>query len=212
MRYQRYSDYVNKRELVRTLAASEPDHALEVAREITDPWYRCQSLAQVAWHTGKRQQFEKIIHDALRAAREQDEPNRIVSAAAWPVRAMAEKDNPGLTNVVNELLVVVDRESNPVRRADALFLLFEATYRVRSLREIVLMPLLDACNKMHSWKRIRILSNIALVLAIDDRDGANEVIEMFGEHRKASQIRHDIYYGKWIGPHEFFPFYAMPES
>jgi hypothetical protein len=35
---------------------------------------------------------------------------------------------------------------------------------------------------------------------------------MLGEHQKASQIRQDIYHGKWIGPHEFFPFYAMPDS
>src|SRR5215213_7284958 len=78
---------VNKRELVGKLARSEPARALEIARSISEPWYRCQSLAHVALYLEDQKQFKKVIGEALAAAYEQTEPNRIVSVASWAVRA-----------------------------------------------------------------------------------------------------------------------------
>jgi hypothetical protein len=65
---------------------------------------------------------------------------------------------------------------------------------------------------MKSWKRPRILSDIALVLAIDDPNRASEIVEMIGEGRKSGQTRQDIAAGRWLGPHEFFPHYAKPTA
>ena len=117
---------VTKRELVKKLVASEPTRALEVARSISEPWYRCQSLAQVAWTLDDRKQYEKVIKEALAAAYELDEPNRLVSIASWAVRAMVAKSDRRLKSVVDELLDKIQLQKNPVRQADALFFLFEA--------------------------------------------------------------------------------------
>ena len=208
MRAARYSAGVNKRELVGKLVGSEPARALEVARSISEPWYRCQSLAHVAWHVDDLKQFEKVISEALSAAYEHDEPNRVVSVASWAVRVMVEKSDRRLSSVVDELLQKIQREANPVRRADALFFLFEAVFHEPRLRDLVLDVLLGVCAQMNSWKRPLVMSNIALVLAEDDPDRASQIVEMIGEGRKSRQTLRDITARKWLGPHEFFPHYA----
>ena len=68
------------------------------------------------------------------------------------------------------------------------------------------------CERMNSWKRPCLLSNIALVFAKDDPDRAAQIVDMIGEGRKSRQTRRDMAAGKWLGPHEFFPYYAKPED
>jgi hypothetical protein len=212
MNAPRYPEGVNKRNSVGKLAQSDPTKALEVARSISEPWYRCQSLAAVAWHLEDRNQFENVIGEALTAAYEQDAPNRVVSVASWAVRAMVKRSDRRLKPVVHRLLDQIQLEPNPVRQADALFFLFEAVFYEPRLRYPVLDALLHACGEMKSWKRPRILSDIALVLAIDDPNRASEIVEMIGEGRKSGQTRQDIAAGRWLGPHEFFPHYAKPTA
>jgi hypothetical protein len=203
---------VSKRNLVSQLALSEPLKALEVARSISDPWYRCQSLAHVAWNLEDRKQSEKVIGEALAAAYEHDEPNRVVTVASWAVRAMVKKTDRGLGSVVDRLLNQIQREANPVRQADALVFLFEAVFYDPGLRELVLGVLLRACDQMNSWKRPLILSNVALALAIDDPARASQIIDLMGQGRMSRKTRREIATRKWLGPHEFFPYYAKPTS
>lgn len=200
----------NKRDSVGKLAASEPIKALELARSISDPWYRCQSLAHVAWHLKDQLQSSKVIGEALTAAFELDQPNRVVSVASWAVRVMVRNGDQRLGLTADKLLDKIQHESNPVRQADALFFLFEAVYYEPQLRDRVLDLLLDTCERMNSWKRPRILSDIALVLAIDDPDRASQIIDTIGEGRYSGRTRREIDAGKWLGPHEFFPYYAKP--
>ena len=199
---------VTKRNLVSQLAVSEPLKALETARGISDPWYRCQSLAHVAWNLEDRKQSEKVIGEALAAAYEHNEPNRVVTVASWAVRAMVKKSDRRLSSVVDGLLDKIQREANPVRQADALFFLFEAVFYEPRLRESVLDALLRACERMNSWKRPLILSDVALVFAIEDPNRASQIIDLMGEGRMSRKTRREIAAGKWLGPHEFFPYYA----
>lgn len=208
----RHPTHVTKREFVTKLAASEPEKALDVARIIPESWYRCQALAHVACNLKQRKLREEIIHEALKAAYELREPNRIVSVAAWPVRAMVAGGDRRLESVVDELLHRIQVEPNPVRRADALLLLFEAVYYEARVREVVLEVLLRACEEMNSWKRPHILSDIALVLAIDDPARAAQIVELIGEGRMGRKTRREISAGSWLGPHEFFPYYAKPAT
>lgn len=202
---------VTQRNLVSQLAPSEPLKALEIARSISDPWYRCQSLAHVAWNLADGKHSEAAIGEALAAAYEHDEPNRVVTVASWAVRAMVKKSDRRLRSVVAGLLEKIPREPNPVRQADALAFLFEAVFYEPRLRELVLNALLRACEQMNSWKRPLILSNVALALAIDDPKRANQIIELIGEGRMSRKTRREMATGKWLGPHEFFPYYAKTE-
>ncbi|MBA3711249.1 MAG: hypothetical protein H0W76_02235 [Pyrinomonadaceae bacterium] len=190
------------------LAQVDADAALRFARNIEWDWYRCQSLARVAWHTKSKAKFMKIVNEALEAAREMSEPNRTVSCSAWIVRAMAQRDDIDILPVVKELLQIIEREPNPVCQADALLLLFEAISRKRELREVVLTPLLKACEAMRSWKKPRTLKYIALILAADDLPSANKVIEMIQKESIKRQAKEAIGKREWLGAHEFFPYYA----
>jgi len=125
---------------------------------------------------------------------------------------MVERSDRRLRSVVNELLEKIQRQPNPVRQADALFYLFEAVFYESRLRDLVLDALLDACERMNSWKRPSFLSNIALVIARDDPNRAAQIVDMIGEGRKSRQTRREIAARKWLGPHEFFPYYAKPAS
>ena len=206
MRAPRYPASVNKRDLVGKLAVSEPLEALEIARSISGPWYRCQALAQVAWNLEDGKLFKKVIEEALAAAYEQTEPNRVVSVASWAVRAMVKKNDRRLGTVVEELLQKIQLESNPVRQADALLLLFEAVFYEPRLRDEVLDALLRACEQMNSWKRPYILSDVARVFAIDDLNRAAQNYRADG--RWSRKTRREIAARQWLGPHEFFPNYA----
>lgn len=184
------------------------DAALRFARNIEWDWYRCQSLAQVAWHTKPKAKFTKIVNEALDIARQMSESNRTVSCSAWVVRAMAQREDVDILPVVKELLQIIEREPNPVRRADALLLLFEAIYRKQELREVVLTPLLNACEAMRSWKKPRTLKYIALILASDDLPLADEVVELIPKESVKRQAKEAIEKCEWLGAHEFFPYYA----
>lgn len=121
---------------------------------------------------------------------------------------MVKKNDRRLGTVVEELLQKIQLESNPVRQADALLLLFEAVFYEPSLRDVVLDALLRAYEQMNSWKRPYILSDVARVFAIDDLNRAAQIIELIGEGRWNRKTRREIAARQWLGPHEFFPNYA----
>ena len=78
----------------------------------------------------------------------------------------------------------------------------------RELREVVLTPLLQACEEMKSCKQPRILKEIALILAVDDLPSANEVVEMIQKESIKRQAKASIEKREWLGAHEFLPHYA----
>jgi len=103
------------------LRASDSKAALDVARSIKHPWYRCQSLSSVAKHQEPLAEKLELIHEAFQSALECSDPNRIVSVSFWPFQVLAES---GLDEDIREwlepLLEILSHEPNPVRRIDAL--------------------------------------------------------------------------------------------
>jgi hypothetical protein len=199
---------IDPRQKTWELAQTNIDAALLFARNIKGNWYRCQALASVAWHIKPKVEFMKIVDDALAAALGIPDSYQAVACSAWAVRAMSQRDDVDILPILRELLQIIMREPNPVCQADALLLLFEAIYRKRELRGVVLTPLLKACEEMRSWKQPRILKDIALILAVDDLTSANEVVEMIQKESIKQQAREAIEKGEWLGAHEFFPHYA----
>jgi hypothetical protein len=109
------------RNRVAAIAKTQPHEALELARSIDDPWFRCQALSIAAVHAPDRRSQKRAIDDAFSAANELSEPNRVVTVSSWPVKALALAGNmSSVSSEVARLLQVVSTESSPVRRADAL--------------------------------------------------------------------------------------------
>lgn len=109
------------RDRVAQIAASQPDKALQVARGIDEPWFRCQALAYVAFHTTDRARKNRLLDEAFAAALLAGDPNRIVSVVSWPLKVLCQSgQNDKLAAETGRFLVIIGREPSPVQRTDAL--------------------------------------------------------------------------------------------
>lgn len=133
-----------QRDRATQLAQSDPRGATDLARKIGDPWFRCQALAHVAIHSGDA----AVLEEAFAAARELVEPNRHVTVAAWPLKALAVHGDERAVRVESErLLGVIAQEPSPVRRADALRMIFGAVAAThRRIALDVARALAEACS------------------------------------------------------------------
>jgi hypothetical protein len=121
---------IQQRDRVAVIAKTKPLEALELARGIEDPWFRCQALSIAAGHAPDRRSQQRAIDDAFAAANELDEPNRVVTVSSWPVKALALAGYlSSISPEVERLLQLMSTESSPVRRADALRYLLGAVSR-----------------------------------------------------------------------------------
>src|SRR4051794_5830037 len=84
-----------ERDQAARIAGSDNTSALRIARNIDDPWFRCQALAYVAWHTAAHKRFLGLVAESLESGWSIGDPNRSVTVIAWPVAALARRDYPG---------------------------------------------------------------------------------------------------------------------
>lgn len=190
------------------LAQTNVEEAYRFAMAITDDWYRCQALAMVAWHTKSKPRFQKIAKESFKASSKLTNPNRRVSCSAWIIRAMAKRGDIDLLETVEECLIDIRKEENPIRRADALLFLYEAIYSLPELRNLVFDFLWSSIDEMNSWKKERLLRDLALVVAMDDRDQAVDIANGITKNRIKRRTLEYIESRTWLGPHEFFPYYT----
>src|SRR3954463_1419363 len=92
-----------QRDRVAVLARTNPAEALELARTIKDPWFRCQALSLAAEHGPDRHSQQRAIGEAFAAASELREPNRVVTVSSWPVKALT------LTGEVSRISLEAER-------------------------------------------------------------------------------------------------------
>jgi hypothetical protein len=115
------------RNRVAAIAATKPLEALELAKQIDDPWFRCQALSIAAAHAPDQRARKGAIDEALSAANELREPNRVVTVSSWPVKALVLAGQmSSVSSEVERLLQLISTEPSPVRRADALRFLLGA--------------------------------------------------------------------------------------
>lgn len=185
------------------LAPVDYEAAAAVARAIRDAWYRCQAVAYVARYApvGLVQAF---AGESLAAAREASDPYQVVAVAAWPIRALVERDH-AVDAHADDLLNRAPAIQHPVCRADALFLLWQALFDGDdSVRQRVMEPLVAACCEAESWKAARTLSSVALMLAKEDRPRALRLAGLLREGRLRRSTIRRIEAGEFDAPREFF--------
>jgi len=84
-----------ERDQAARIAVSDNASALRIARNIGDPWFRCQALAHVAWHTTDHKRFHGLVAESLESGWSIENPYRSVAVIAWPVAALARRSYPG---------------------------------------------------------------------------------------------------------------------
>ena len=182
------------------LVSTDPAEALKVARSIRHPWYRCQALSSVARNVVDPSAAGAILASALSAANEQLEPNRIISISSWPLSLLVHIDRADTQNNVDRLLAIISKEPHSIRRADGLLALLGAIHSDQTMREQVLSPLISALRVSTARKTGRLVRALALMLAVDDRAQALEILNIIPETREIRQARRLIGAGEHLGP------------
>ena len=119
---------------------------------------------------------------------------------------MAERDRVAqVERAVSRVLRVAEEIDNPVSRADALFLVWQAVSPAsQKVRRTVLEPLLSVCAASSSWKGAYLLSDIALILARDDPTAAQEIVDAMAEGRYKQQAHRRINEDELMQPRPFY--------
>jgi hypothetical protein len=173
---------VQGRAKVSRLAATDPKAAVKLADTITHAWYRCQSLTAAAEQLRDEEQLAAFAK-AFAAAKEQDEPNRVVTVASWPVGALA-KINPQLaTEWVSELLTVADTEPHNLRRAHALQALAFKTSPYPAVLGIVIPALAKTLLGGHGPRIDRVIRDTFELV----RSTHPHLLRDLARHHKANQ-------------------------
>lgn len=124
------------------LVESQPERALQLARAMDDPWYRCQALSHIARHTDSPSLRNAILDEAFAAATALHEPNRLVTVSAWPLKVLALTGEHSRADIeAKRLTAIIATEPSPVRRADALYVLLGAVIHAT---RVVTLPVLQA--------------------------------------------------------------------
>ena len=194
-----------KFELFARRATTNTPAARALARSISDPWYRCQALAWVAYFAPKAQ-FKAIAQESLAAGNAADDPYQVIGATAWPLAALVERvHNNEVHHLLPSLLTRAASIANPVSRIDALFLLWQAVFPLGiKIHRQVLDPLVEACREADSWKGPDRLCQVTLMLALTSPLEAEQIVTSMPDGRHKRQVTRRIAAGQYQSPRKFF--------
>lgn len=183
----------------RAIDAARTDfrEALTRARKVSDPWYRCQSLAYVARYAPEGDVL-RVANEAVKAGKEGKNAYKQAAVCAWPLCALAERGKTERAEkLVAELLPLVASIDHPVSRMDALLLLWEAAVRLpHPVEQSLFEALLAACSAANSWKVGRTMQFLALVRAAEDPAQAEAIVDAMKESPYKRQARKALAAGK----------------
>jgi hypothetical protein len=163
-----FADGVKGRQDTHDLLAVGRKSALQRARGIRHPWYRCQALAMVAESETDPGTRNELLDESLAAAHEASEPNRVVTVATWPLKQLIHT-NPAIAyDVVRRLLDTISQEPHGLRKLDGIAWVLRTVNCIPTLREHVLPPFLSAAAASAGWRTERIVAYTAVVLAESD--------------------------------------------
>ena len=181
-----------ERDEVSGLSRTNTAAALAMARRISDPWFRCQALAEVARYASTESVFT-IAQQAYNDALQQGDPYKAVGASAWPVRAVIERNQTeALPLWLNELVKRARGIDQPLSRLEALFLLWQAAFPFEhSETDEIFEEFVRACGSANSWKAGSRLEEGILMLASRHPSRAIEFAESMrdGKYRRRTLKR-----------------------
>lgn len=180
---------VKGRDEATSLARTNSARALSIARAVGHPWYRCQALAAVADRANERERREVLLAEAVAAAFEQDQPNRIACVASWPLRVMVRTDSPQASRLVRRLLDVISAEPHGLRRLDGLAAIVGPLLAAPALRVRAWDRFVETSRQCQGWRSERIVAWMAVSMASHDKRAALDVLAGRGASRFATKAR-----------------------
>lgn len=194
-----------QRDTAGRLAPTDPTRALATARAIKDPWFACQALAWVARYAPE-DQFNRIIKEALRVSSDESDPYRVVAPAAWPIRAIVERNRQEmLPSVIPELVKRANDIENLGSRSEALFLLFQAVFPAgRKHWLAVFQSLREASAPLRNWRQRRNLGDALSIVWTEDKPLAQEVVSALEDVKLKTKIEKLLTAEEQALPRPFF--------
>jgi hypothetical protein len=154
------------------LAPTDFPKALQAAYRVSNPWYRCQSLAAVA-RFAPENEVNRIADEARDAAQLGKDVYQRVAACAWPICALAERGKiRQAEQMLKQSLDEASKDPHPVSRMSCLTLLLMGAWPLPAEnKQQALTALLATCLMADSWKAGRTMRNWASVIAGEDKKG-----------------------------------------
>lgn len=177
---------------VDALASEDPEQALQLARTIQHPWYRCQAITSIVEKNPFHLDADALLDEAMSAAFNQPEPNRVASVAFWPLRQMVLRSSPKAEIHVSALLGVISKEPHGLRRLDGLRAILTAVAPSEALRACVLPVFRVALDASQGWRTERILDVVATVLMPFDKAAAAAILGSRAATRFTRRVRGEL--------------------
>jgi hypothetical protein len=141
-----------QRNHAQSIAKSNPAKALDLARKVSEPWYRAQALAWVARFTDG--DAVAVALEACKAARQCEDDYKKSAVRAWEIAALAERGCIAeARKSLSEALALAGRVDPISSRSEGLLLLLQAAFRVgRDEAEKVYEILTASCRVEEHWR------------------------------------------------------------
>ena len=196
---------VNDRRAVFDAAETNNHYALRIARQIRDPWYRCQALACVA-RFAPHGEFDERVDEALLAAFEASNGYKRVAVSAWPLRALIERGQTAkLAELVPKLMTMAQAIEHPVSRMDALGSLLDAVFPAGDPhRKSIFDEYAAACGGANSWKAGRGLAAFAVRFAAIDAVFARAIVESMRDGPYKRRAIRELATARDLGTRSYF--------
>ena len=172
-----------QRDIVSRLAKCDTTQALKVARAISDPWFRAQSLAHICRYTSDDPCG--VAREAERAAQECDDAYKRCAVRAWEISALAEI---GKSHDARRSLNAVMKQAESITpassKSEALILLLHTAARIGIDETSAIAELLIklVINDPH-WRCIRAIKEATAVLAHLDATAATKFAESIKDEK-----------------------------
>ncbi len=169
------------------LSAAEVERAVTGVRRLGGPmaaWNRCQGLAEVAQGVQDRDDRARLLQEAFANADDCQEPNRVVTVGAWPLRALLDTGElEWFERELDRLLRVILAEPNPFRRQDGLYaLLFVDAPQLSFDRTLDLF-----CAACREAQKTQTMRRVAEYVSRAHHAKAVEVCQLIREPRRRRQ-------------------------
>jgi hypothetical protein len=175
------------------MAPKDWKKALQAADGIPDGWYKCQALAQVAQICPLAKQQGTILKNAFKAGLSSGDPNRVVTASAWPLRVLAETGKErAVQEETTRLLEILKKEANPTRRMDALVEVVLSLVASRSSFLKALQEFEVACREANSWKGPRAIARVLPFVAQVDPARASQLSQLIADAKERQKLERDL--------------------
>ena len=125
--------------------------------------------------------------EALAAAYEQTEPNRVACVGAWPLRALVAVEASVARPQAERLLATIAGEPHGLRRLDGLRGILGAVFVSKELRDLVLPAFVRAADASSGWRTERIVAYMAEAIGDVDIATAMALLRKRGVNRFTSR-------------------------